>query len=84
MDVMKAVDAGALRTDHPEFAPGDTVQVHLRVVEGNTGPGLPGSADESGSTSHNAARYDRFPDQTELKRAARAGPVASSSCLKNT
>lgn len=35
MDVMKAVDAAYLRSDHPEFAPGDTVQVHLRVVEGN-------------------------------------------------
>lgn len=35
MDLLKTVEAGVLRTDHPEFAPGDTVQVHLRVVEGN-------------------------------------------------
>lgn len=35
MDVMKAVDAAYMRGDHPSFAPGDTVQVHLRVVEGN-------------------------------------------------
>ncbi|GAA5415086.1 50S ribosomal protein L19 [Paraliobacillus ryukyuensis] len=24
-----------LRTDHPEFRPGDTVKVHVKVVEGN-------------------------------------------------
>ncbi|CQR47717.1 50S ribosomal protein L19 [Paraliobacillus sp. PM-2] len=24
-----------LRTDHPDFRPGDTVKVHLKVVEGN-------------------------------------------------
>jgi large subunit ribosomal protein L19 len=35
MDLMNAVDSAYLREDHPEFAPGDTVQVHLRVVEGN-------------------------------------------------
>jgi len=35
MDLMNAVDSAHLRQDHPDFAPGDTVQVHLRVVEGN-------------------------------------------------
>lgn len=35
MDVMKSIEAEAVRNDHPEFAPGDTVQVHLKVVEGN-------------------------------------------------
>ena len=35
MDLMNAVDSAYLREDHPEFAPGDTVQVHLRVVEGS-------------------------------------------------
>ena len=29
------VDQAQLRTDHPEFGPGDTVKVHVRVVEGN-------------------------------------------------
>jgi large subunit ribosomal protein L19 len=28
------VDQSSLRTDVPEFAPGDTVKVHVRVVEG--------------------------------------------------
>ncbi len=28
------VDAQSLRDDVPEFAPGDTVKVHVRVVEG--------------------------------------------------
>lgn len=35
MDVIESVEASYRRTDHPEFRPGDTVQVHLRVVEGN-------------------------------------------------
>jgi len=29
------VDQNALRDDVPEFGPGDTVKVHVRVVEGN-------------------------------------------------
>ena len=29
------VDQAQLRNDHPEFSPGDTVKVHVRVVEGN-------------------------------------------------
>ena len=29
------VDRAALRDDVPEFAPGDTLKVHVRVVEGN-------------------------------------------------
>ena len=29
------VDAASLRTDIPDFAPGDLVKVHVRVVEGN-------------------------------------------------
>jgi large subunit ribosomal protein L19 len=29
------VDQHALRDDVPEFGPGDTVKVHVRVVEGN-------------------------------------------------
>jgi large subunit ribosomal protein L19 len=32
---MKIVEATQYRDDIPEFAPGDTVSVHLRVVEGN-------------------------------------------------
>ena len=30
-----SVDQLALKDDIPEFAPGDTVKVHVRVVEGN-------------------------------------------------
>jgi large subunit ribosomal protein L19 len=29
------IDSVSLRTDIPEFAPGDEVKVHVRVVEGN-------------------------------------------------
>ena len=33
-DLMKLVEATQLRDDHPDFAPGDTVNIHVRVVEG--------------------------------------------------
>ncbi|MFE8965134.1 50S ribosomal protein L19 [Streptomyces iakyrus] len=32
---MAAVDAASLRTDVPAFRPGDSLKVHVRVVEGN-------------------------------------------------
>jgi large subunit ribosomal protein L19 len=35
MNTLDALDADSLRTDIPEFRPGDTVKVHVRVVEGN-------------------------------------------------
>jgi large subunit ribosomal protein L19 len=35
MQTLDAVDATSLRTDLPDFRPGDTVKVHVRVVEGN-------------------------------------------------
>ena len=33
-DLVNLVEATQLRDDHPEFAPGDTVSVHVRVIEG--------------------------------------------------
>ncbi len=35
MNATDLVDADRLRSDIPDFAPGDTVKVHVRVVEGN-------------------------------------------------
>ena len=35
MNVLDDLDAAQLRTDVPEFRPGDTVDVGVRVVEGN-------------------------------------------------
>ena len=35
MNTLDALDAAALRDDIPTFRPGDTVKVHVRVVEGN-------------------------------------------------
>ena len=35
MQKLDAIDAASLRTDVPEFRPGDTLKVHVRVVEGN-------------------------------------------------
>src|SRR6201994_3069043 len=35
MQTLDSIDAASLRTDVPAFRPGDTVKVHVRVVEGN-------------------------------------------------
>ena len=35
MQILDTLDAASLRTDVPDFRPGDTVKVHVRVVEGN-------------------------------------------------
>ena len=35
MNTLDSLDAASLRTDIPEFRPGDTVKVGVRVVEGN-------------------------------------------------
>jgi large subunit ribosomal protein L19 len=35
MNPTDLVDRASLRTDIPDFAPGDTLKVHVKVVEGN-------------------------------------------------
>jgi large subunit ribosomal protein L19 len=35
MNTLDALDAESLRTDVPDFRPGDTLKVHVRVVEGS-------------------------------------------------
>ena len=35
MDLLKSVENEYLRDDIPEFRPGDTVRVHVKVVEGS-------------------------------------------------
>ncbi|OIV36730.1 50S ribosomal protein L19 [Mangrovactinospora gilvigrisea] len=35
MNLLDGVDAASLRSDIPTFRPGDTVNVHVRVIEGN-------------------------------------------------
>jgi large subunit ribosomal protein L19 len=35
MQTLDSIDAASLRSDVPVFRPGDTVKVHVRVVEGN-------------------------------------------------
>ena len=35
MKTLDAVDAASLKTDIPEFRPGDTLKVYVKVVEGN-------------------------------------------------
>jgi large subunit ribosomal protein L19 len=44
MNVLDELDAAQLRTDVPDFRPGDTLDVGVRVVEGNRSrvPALPG------------------------------------------
>ncbi len=34
-EIMKIVESGEARTDIPNFAPGDTVKVHVKVKEGD-------------------------------------------------
>lgn len=34
-NIIEEVTKDQLRTDHPEFRPGDTVKVHVKVVEGS-------------------------------------------------
>ena len=38
MQKLDSVDAATLRDDVPAFRPGDTLKVHVRVVEGNEEP----------------------------------------------
>jgi large subunit ribosomal protein L19 len=35
MHILDSLDAASLRTDVPDFRPGDTLKVYVRVVEGN-------------------------------------------------
>jgi large subunit ribosomal protein L19 len=35
MNVLNQVETAYLRPGHPEFLPGDTIRVHVRVVEGD-------------------------------------------------
>lgn len=35
MSILDQVDAASLRTDIPEFRAGDTLKVHVNIVEGN-------------------------------------------------
>lgn len=35
MHNLDAINAGSMRTDIPDFRPGDTVKVHVKVIEGN-------------------------------------------------
>ncbi|NYI08405.1 50S ribosomal protein L19 [Allostreptomyces psammosilenae] len=35
MNLLDVVDSASLRSDIPAFRPGDTLKVHVRVVEGN-------------------------------------------------
>jgi large subunit ribosomal protein L19 len=34
MDIIRTIEQGQMRTDIPAFAPGDSVRVHVRVIEG--------------------------------------------------
>jgi large subunit ribosomal protein L19 len=35
MDIIRALESQQLKNDIPRFSPGDTVKVHVKVVEGN-------------------------------------------------
>ena len=33
--IINKIDQEQMRFDHPEFRPGDTVKVHIRIIEGS-------------------------------------------------
>lgn len=35
MQTLDIIDSASLRTDVPDFRPGDTVKVHVNIIEGN-------------------------------------------------
>ncbi|WP_456387433.1 50S ribosomal protein L19 [Desulfolithobacter sp.] len=35
MNIIDKIDMEQMRFDHPDFRPGDTVKVHIRIIEGN-------------------------------------------------
>jgi len=35
MNIIDKIDQEQMRFDHPDFRPGDTVKVHIRIIEGN-------------------------------------------------
>ena len=35
MQILDSVDAASLRSDIPAFGPGDTLDVHVKVIEGS-------------------------------------------------
>ena len=35
MNIIERIDREQMRFDHPDFRPGDTVKVHIRIVEGD-------------------------------------------------
>ncbi|HER63352.1 MAG TPA: 50S ribosomal protein L19 [Desulfobacteraceae bacterium] len=35
MNIIQKIDQEQMRFDHPDFRPGDTVKVHIRIVEGD-------------------------------------------------
>jgi large subunit ribosomal protein L19 len=35
MNILDQIDQEQMRMDHPDFRPGDTVKVHIRIIEGS-------------------------------------------------
>lgn len=35
MDIIRSIEEAQMRTDLPDFGPGDTLKVHVKVVEGD-------------------------------------------------
>jgi len=35
MNIIDRIDQEQIRNDHPDFRPGDTVRVHIRIIEGD-------------------------------------------------
>jgi large subunit ribosomal protein L19 len=35
MNILDKIDQEQMRMDHPDFRPGDTIKVHIRIIEGS-------------------------------------------------
>lgn len=35
MNILDKIDQEQMRVDHPDFRPGDTIKVHIRIIEGS-------------------------------------------------
>src|SRR2546423_414834 len=56
MNPTDLVDRSSLRSDVPDFGPGDTLKVHVRVVEGDPSPALRPLGDRPKATAFQVVR----------------------------
>jgi len=58
--LLAGVDAASLRTDVPDFRPGDNVKVHVNIIEGTRSRVLSSRASSSAARATAFVRPSRF------------------------